>query len=116
MCCVIWTDVPVCKSESPQSQGVARGEVVRAVCEVDANPSDVQFSWTLLTTAGQTELPPGSWTVDRTRSVATYSPAAAAQYGTLSCRARNALGLQDKPCLTHVLPAGQTHHMLQLFT
>lgn len=102
---VIVPDRPVCRHPN-SSVGVGRRETARVVCEVYANPGDLQFSWGFNGTGGLVELPPSNWTVDRSRSTLLYSPATGAQYGDLLCHARNSLGLQTQPCVFHVLPAG----------
>jgi hypothetical protein len=38
--------VPVCKSQQPMIYGVSKRELVNVLCEVEANPVDVEFKWT----------------------------------------------------------------------
>ncbi|XP_046686281.1 hemicentin-1-like isoform X2 [Homalodisca vitripennis] len=98
---------PVCRQEPVRLVGVARMETVRVLCEVEANPGDVQFSWMFNNSAGSRDLPPSNWTSDRTRSTASYTPRTEGQYGSLLCRARNRLGLQAVPCVINIVPAGK---------
>ncbi len=44
---LLWfVDVPVCKSQQPMIYGVSKRELVNVLCEVEANPVDVEFKWT----------------------------------------------------------------------
>ena len=45
-CTVQPLDVPVCKSPQPRIYGVSKREPVKVLCEVEANPAEVQFKWT----------------------------------------------------------------------
>ncbi len=38
--------MPVCKSQQPMIYGVSKRELVNVMCEVEANPVDVEFKWT----------------------------------------------------------------------
>lgn len=40
-------------------------------------------------------------------SVATYTPDAETDYGTLLCWGRNEIGSQAVPCVFHIVPAGK---------
>lgn len=41
------------------------------------------------------------------RSVATYQPKTELDYGTLLCWAKNEFGVQFRPCVFHIVPAGK---------
>lgn len=47
------------------------------------------------------------FTTDQGISVLTYTPKAAADYGTIQCWGKNALGSQRVPCTYHLVPAGK---------
>lgn len=47
-------------------------------------------------------------------SVATYTPDAETDYGTLLCWGRNEIGSQAVPCVFHIVPAGKRSCLLLL--
>ena len=47
--------------------------------------------------------------VDGAVSVVSYVPRDESDYGTLLCWGRNELGRQRRPCVFHVIPAGEDH-------
>ncbi|XP_046658181.1 nephrin-like isoform X2 [Homalodisca vitripennis] len=98
---------PVCQTTHTQPLGVARYEVARVQCEVEANPSDVTFTWRLNSSAGGVELSGSQVTSDRTRSVATYTPRSLEEYGTLLCLGSNDVGVIRAPCAFVIFPAGK---------
>ena len=48
-------------------------------------------------------------------SVASYTPKSEIDYGTLSCWASNEVGDQKRPCIFHVIPAGNAKKMERRF-
>nr|XP_027203563.1 probable serine/threonine-protein kinase DDB_G0282963 isoform X1 [Dermatophagoides pteronyssinus] len=100
---------PSCKPGQKLQYGVSRNEQIRIRCEVDAEPSnDLTFRWTLNTSGnGETSVEWASFTVNATTSIATYRPESSLDYGTLSCLAQNSIGIQNKPCIYSVVPAGR---------
>ena len=123
-CCYCWNNVfsieliylfysisvaPSCKPGQKLQYGVSRNEQIRIRCEVDAEPStDLTFRWTLNTSgSGETSVEWASFTVNATTSIATYRPESSLDYGTLSCLAQNSIGIQNKPCIYSVVPAGK---------
>ena len=52
-------------------------------------------------------LPPEKFYTDGFMSYASYTPKSEIDYGTLSCWATNEVGLQKRPCVFHVIPAGE---------
>ncbi|XP_054284523.1 hemicentin-2-like [Macrosteles quadrilineatus] len=99
---------PVCRHPDA-TVGVGRRETAKVVCDMDANPADLQFFWWVNSTSGSglVELPHSNWTTDRSRSTALYTPRSGADYGTLLCHSRNHLGPQQEPCVFHIIPAGR---------
>lgn len=98
---------PVCKAAQQKVIGVARQESVKVTCEVEANPNDVQFSWTFVDNEELIEIPPAHFTVDRTKSTVTYTPMTEFDYGTLHCWGKNEVGTQEVPCKFQLIPAGK---------
>ena len=60
-------------------------------------------------------LPPEKFFTDRSMSVASYTPKSEIDYGTLSCWASNEVGDQKRPCIFHVIPAGNAKKMERRF-
>lgn len=87
--------------------GVARGEVARVLCEVEANPPKVNFSWKYNTTRETIDLLDDYFTNDKLRSLAAFTPKTELDYGILYCWATNVLGKQKEPCVYNVIPAGK---------
>ncbi|XP_049518146.1 hemicentin-2-like isoform X1 [Dermacentor silvarum] len=102
---------PVCQSGHRQhSHSVAKHETVEVECDVEADPSNVTFSWTFhqahrtaaLSPNASFSTPPGA----PLRSVLRYTPRSDTDYGTLYCRARNAVGDSLEPCIFQIHPVG----------
>ncbi|XP_035214053.1 peroxidasin homolog, partial [Stegodyphus dumicola] len=96
---------PVCSFTEPQFYGVTTGETVNVTCEVEADPSNVVFRWSINNSLDTTLL--RNWSNDGTRSVISYSPQILRNsgFGNLLCWARNSLGIQKEPCVIKVVPA-----------
>lgn len=97
----------MCRPGQQRSFGVARQEEARISCEVEANPSNVKFSWKFNNSAESVNIAEKKFSVDRTRSTVSYSPASDWEFGSLLCWARNDLGKQKEPCVFSVMPAGE---------
>lgn len=97
----------MCKTGQQKVHGVARQEAAKILCELDANPQDnIHFTWKFNNTAEVIDIPAAHFTMDRSRSTATYTPMTELDYGTLLCWGRNDIGVQKAPCVFHVIPAG----------
>lgn len=84
--------------------GVGKHETVRVLCELDADPENLQFHWRFNGSGRSIDL--ASFTVNGRESVATYVPHNDEEYGSLSCRATNEIGRQREPCYFTIVPAG----------
>lgn len=74
--------------------------------QVDAEPPASYFRWSFNSTPGiARDL--SQFTTDQGISVLTYTPKVAADYGTIQCWGKNALGSQRLPCTYHLVPAGK---------
>lgn len=79
------------------------------LCEVDADPPEVNFHWSYNGTsepqraeaASLSFEPSGSMT-----SIGRYTPHTEFDYGTVYCWARNSVGAQSKPCAYSIVAAG----------
>ncbi|KAK6635754.1 hypothetical protein RUM44_001008 [Polyplax serrata] len=98
---------PVCRPGQQKVQGVARYEVARVLCEVEANPPDVTFYWRFNNTSETIDIPQSHVVHDKLRSTASFTPMTELDYGSLLCWAKNARGMQIEPCVFHVVPAGK---------
>ena len=92
---------------------VAIGEKIELACGMAANPrKGLEFRWTLNSSAATSEGEKSDLSKDRftsrgSRSLLTYTPRSALDYGTIMCRASNEVGETAKePCVYHVIPAG----------
>ena len=71
------------------------------LCQVDAEPQDVAFQWTV----NNNELL-GSYNSYGLESTLTYVPKTKRDFGVVSCRAKNAVGVQLDPCIFSIVAAG----------
>ena len=97
---------PICKPGQKILYGAARQEAVKIYCEVEADPSDVNFRWGFNATNGDGQMEIVNHIKDGTTSIATYVPRTEFDYGTLYCWATNSIGSQTDPCVFTVIPAG----------
>ena len=65
------------------------------------------YRWRFNSSTHFATLPPEKFFTDRSKSVASYTPKNEIDYGTLSCWASNEVGDQKRPCIFHVIPAGE---------
>lgn len=124
---MIFTDAPTCAQNQPKIYGVAKQEEAQIKCIVDANPQDVDFSWTFNNSAESIDVATnhifrlGNLLNDflitesfnilhfvvGTTSIVTYTPITELDYGTLLCVATNKIGRQRIPCVFHIIAAGK---------
>lgn len=98
----------MCKLGQTKVFGVARGEVARITCELEANPTDVSFVWRFNNSNDDVfDIAQNHFNVDRARSTVTYKPMSEVDYGTLLCYGRNEIGAQQEPCVYYINPAGK---------
>ncbi|XP_045604906.2 nephrin [Procambarus clarkii] len=98
---------PVCSPGQITTYAVGRFEDAEVTCAVDANPIQTSFRWIFNNTADTIDVPPGRYTSTKSHSVITYMPMTSLDYGTLLCWATNAIGVQRKPCVFYIVPAGK---------
>lgn len=66
---------PICRPGQIQVYNIARGETAKIICELESNPTDVNFTWKFNTTTTETiDLPASLIAIDRAKSVAHYTP------------------------------------------
>ncbi|GFY77147.1 uncharacterized protein TNIN_295151 [Trichonephila inaurata madagascariensis] len=96
---------PVCKSREPKTYGISVSETVNATCEVEADPQEVSYRWSLDSPLGTLVL--SNWSSAPHRGSLNYSPLTGNGYGTLLCWGRNSVGTQKEPCLVNIVLAGE---------
>ncbi|KAF4523454.1 hypothetical protein B566_EDAN008863 [Ephemera danica] len=97
---------PICKSDQKRVYGVARHEIAKVVCEVEAYPLPVTFKWSFNNTAETMDVPTARYQNDFSRTTLTYKPDSELDYGTVMCTASNTAGTQKEPCVFHIIAAG----------
>ncbi|XP_053680784.1 neural cell adhesion molecule 2 [Anopheles nili] len=99
---------PVCRPGLVTTYNVGRNELAKIVCELEANPTNVTFTWKYNTSVWESlDLPASEVASDQAKSVAHFKPVTEKDYGTLLCWGRNEIGAQTEPCLFHLIPAGK---------
>ena len=67
--------VPICRPGQIITHNVGRGEIAKISCEVEANPTDVQFVWKFNTSVLETlDMPSSNIMNDRSKSIIQYKP------------------------------------------
>ncbi|CAM1310999.1 Uncharacterised protein g5577 [Pycnogonum litorale] len=95
---------PVCKENQKTEYGVSIRERANISCQVEADPSDVSFSWSFISNIKKSQIL--SFTSKGTTSIASYKPKDEKDYGTLICSAKNQIGGQKSHCTFTILQAG----------
>ncbi|CAH0550162.1 unnamed protein product, partial [Brassicogethes aeneus] len=72
---------PVCRPGQAKVFGVARQEVARIPCELEGNPTDIQFVWKFNNSAGTLDIPQSQVFTEKARSVVSYKPMTEYDYG-----------------------------------
>lgn len=76
-------------------------------CEVEADPSVVDFVWEFNNSGENFEVAPAKFDGNNgTMSELVYTPESERDYGALTCWGRNEIGKQEAPCIYQVIPAG----------
>ncbi|TGZ45921.1 Turtle-like protein A [Temnothorax longispinosus] len=97
---------PVCKMKEVTIIGASLEESVKVRCEVDADPSEVDFVWEFNNSGENFEVAPAKFDGNNgTTSELVYTPESERDYGALTCWGRNAIGKQEAPCIYQVIPA-----------
>ncbi|XP_059218183.1 protein turtle homolog A [Stomoxys calcitrans] len=98
---------PICATEHDELLGALKHETLALKCEVDASPPADSFHWTFNSSGEQTELPARLHSSETGMSRLNYTPTTDLDYGTISCWARNSIGMQKSPCIFQVVAAGR---------
>ncbi|CAL1275027.1 unnamed protein product [Larinioides sclopetarius] len=97
--------VPVCRFMEPVFFGISTTEIVNLTCEIDANPSELQYFWSFSNSTGAENFT-NLDTESNNSSFVLYMPGNDDGYGTFMCWAKNSVGLQKTACVFKVVPAG----------
>ena len=100
----IYVDVqypPICRDETVLEIFISVHESVDLVCEMNSNPGNLTFLWNLHIKDGDVvnpvDVPSSQYTQHERRSVLTLTPRTPGDFGTVTCRARNSVGV-GRPC------------------
>lgn len=127
---VVFSDKPICSAHQKVVYGVAHGEIASINCTVLSNPREnLTFKWTFNSSSELNVLPRTRFkSKDSTSTVCqtelttksnnwshlccshfqlVYSLNTGRDYGTILCWAKNSLGIQQDPCMFHLIPAGK---------
>ncbi|GBP05211.1 hypothetical protein EVAR_70230_1 [Eumeta japonica] len=97
---------PTCRPGQMTEFEVGRGEIARIPCEVEANPTQLNYTWRVDTGNGAHEIPQEHTQNEGGRSVLRYLPRTEADFGILYCWGQNNVGIQTEPCQYQLIPAG----------
>ncbi|TDG44787.1 hypothetical protein AWZ03_008761 [Drosophila navojoa] len=98
---------PICAIDHEQLLGALKHETLALKCEVDSSPPADSFQWTFNSSGEQTELPARLHTSETGMSRLNYTPSSDLDYGTVSCWAKNSIGVQKSPCVFQIVAAGR---------
>lgn len=100
---------PVCTHRHVVVLGAMKQETLTVKCEVESSPPAKSFLWTFNSSGEQTEFPTRLQTNEADSSVLSYTPSSDLDYGTISCRAKNAINVQTSPCLFQIVAASRPY-------
>ncbi|CAG5056796.1 unnamed protein product [Parnassius apollo] len=99
---------PVCEQPSTLLIGARLDESLRVRCTVTADPAEVSFYWQFNNSGESFQVSPARYvSTGGTASELRYRAASERDYGALLCRASNAVGRQQKPCVFQIVPAAR---------
>ncbi|KAH6931545.1 hypothetical protein HPB50_025172 [Hyalomma asiaticum] len=96
---------PKCREKQKTVYHVARHEITKVTCDVEADPPDVRFTWRFNSSLETLDIVAFNQSGPRSSS-AFYTPRRKADYGALLCIASNSLGQGSTPCVFNIVPAG----------
>ncbi|XP_060536431.1 synaptogenesis protein syg-2-like [Cylas formicarius] len=97
--------IPTCRPGQMKVYGVARHETVKIACEVEANPTDTEFTWKFNNSGDTFDIPTTQIHSENGRSIVNYKPITESDYGTILCWAKNEIGMQKEACVYYITPA-----------
>nr|XP_046911450.1 uncharacterized protein LOC124492570 isoform X3 [Dermatophagoides farinae] len=100
---------PICKAGQKIIYGAARHETVNIICELESDPSEVEFFWSYNGTGSEPRRETATLKYESNgpqSSLGRYTPHTEFDYGTIYCWGRNSVGVQSKPCAYSIVAAG----------
>ncbi|XP_049768069.1 hemicentin-2-like [Schistocerca cancellata] len=98
---------PTCQQERIMVVGASRSETLDIACHVDADPPARAFRWKFNNSGETMEVSAERFSSNGSESVLRYTVQSDLDYGSLSCWADNAVGVQQAPCVFQVVAAGK---------
>ncbi|XP_076305091.1 nephrin-like [Tachypleus tridentatus] len=95
---------PRCKDGQKTTYSVSLNEAVQITCEVEADPTTVKFLWHFNNSVESRDIL--SVKTDGLVSSARYVHRQHDDFGVLTCRGENSVGVQKKPCQYNLIPVG----------
>ena len=86
--------------------GALKQETIVLKCDVDANPAAVEFLWTFNNSGDMKSVHEPPPVLPSSTAHLHYTPRSDSDFGTLSCRAKNAVGAQETSCFFQIVSAG----------
>ena len=93
------------EEENNEELNTSRYQIVNLLCEVEANPTNVSFHWSL-NNSRDSDIILSKHTNDGIFSRLRHTLRADEDYGTFGCWASNIVGYSKQPCLYHINPPG----------
>ncbi|XP_065211845.1 protein turtle homolog B-like [Planococcus citri] len=103
---------PVCKKNGDEIYGAFKQETILLKCEVDANPPPIEFLWTFNNSGDMKAVHEPNFITTHGSPFLNHTPRSDSEFGTLSCRARNIVGMQETACFFQIVAAGHPHPLL----
>lgn len=101
-----FADAPVCATDKLAIVGAFRGEHLKVLCEVQADPPARSFKWKFNSSGESYDIGKDRYAKNGSRSELHYTPVTDQDYGTLTCAGTNEVGEQKQPCTFQIVLAG----------
>ncbi|CAO1381292.1 unnamed protein product [Diamesa tonsa] len=99
--------VPLCATDKMLIVGASKGENVLLTCVINSYPLPRRFFWKFENSEESLEIEQSKFNNNGTKSILSFSTASDHDYGSLSCWAKNEIGVQSTPCIFQLILAGE---------
>lgn len=101
--------VPSCVNVDPSlTIAIAKDKKVKLECSMDAEADGpIDFYWSLNTSNDHVDIPRSQYYSNERKSVLTFTPKTAMDFGTIVCASSNPVGRTEKPCVFHIHEEGK---------